>query len=90
MKYKVYRLYYRRWQNRPTQYVDVYAVSAKQAIFFFSRAYGKSFLNACEAFGIDYCYMTDKYEPLGTLNGVNYGLQENTIDGYNMGYHKRE
>lgn len=90
MKYKVYRLYYRRWPNRPTQYVDVYAVSAKQAIFFFSRTYGRSFLNACEAFGIDYCYMTDDYEALDTFKGVSYGLQENAIDGYNMGYHKRE
>ena len=90
MKYKVYRLYYRRWPNRPTQYVDVYAVSAKQAIFFFSRAYGKSFLHACEAWGIDYYYMTEDKEEVGTIKGVNYGLQENTIDGYNMGYHKRE
>ena len=90
MKYKVYRLYYRRWPNRPTQYVDVYAVSAKQALFFFSRTYGKSFLNACEAWGIDYTYQTEDKEELGTIKGVNYGLQENAIDGYNMGYRKRE
>lgn len=90
MKYKVYRLYYRRWYNRPTQYVDVYAVSGKQAIFFFKRRYGEAFVNQCEAFGIDYYYMTDDYEALGSFKGVSYGLQENTIDGYNMGNHKRE
>ena len=90
MKYKVYRLYYRRWYNRPTQYVDVYAVSGKQAVFFFKRRYGERFANQCEAFGIDYYYMTDEYEALGTFKGVNYGLQENTIDAYNVGYYKRE
>ena len=90
MKYKVYRLYYRRWSNRPTQYVDVYAVSAKQAFFFFSRTYGKSFLTDCVDYGIDYYYYTDEYEALGTFKGVSYGLQENTIDGYDMGNHNRE
>ena len=90
MKYIVYRLYYRRWPNRPTQYVDVYAVSAKQAFFFFSRTYGKSFLTACVDYGIDYYYYTDEYEELGTFKGVSYGLQENAIDGYNMGNHKQE
>ena len=90
MKYKVYRLYYRMRYNRPTQYVDVYAVSAKQAFFFFSRTYGKSFLTACVDYGIDYYYFTDEYEEVGTFKGVNYGLQENTIDDYNMGYNKRE
>lgn len=90
MKYKVYRLYYRRWYNRPTQYVDVYAVSGKQAIFFFKRRYGNAFVIQCEAYGIDYYYTTDEYEALGTFKGVNYGLQENTIDAYDMGYYKRE
>lgn len=90
MKYKVYRLYYRRCYNRPTQYVDVYAVSGKQAVFFFKRRYGEAFANKCEAIGIDYYYMTDEYEALGTFKGVSYGLQENTIDGDDVGYNKRE
>lgn len=90
MKYKVYRLYYRRCYNRPTQYVDVYAVSGKQAIFFFERRYGKAFVIQCEAYGIDYYYLTDEHEALGTFKGVNYGLQENTIDADDMGYYKRE
>ena len=86
---KVYRLYYRRFDNRPTQYIDVYAVSGKQAIYFFRRTYGYAFAHACVAYGIDRYYMSDDDEELGTIKGVNYGLQEDTTDADNVGYYIR-
>ena len=86
---KVYRLYYRRWYNRPTQYIDVYAVSGKQAIYFFRRTYGYGFANACIAYGIDRYYKSDDDEELGTIKGVKYGLQEDAVDIDNVGYYIR-
>ena len=86
---KVYRLYYRRFYNRPTQYIDVYAVSGKQAIYFFRRTYGYAFAHDCVAYGIDRYYMSDDDEELGTIKGVNYDLQEDTTDIDNVGYYVR-
>ena len=86
---KVYRLYYRRFYNRPTQYIDVYAVSGKQAIYFFRRTYGYAFTHACVAYGVDRIYQSDDDEDLGTIKGVNYDLQEDTTDTDNVGYYVR-
>ena len=86
---KVYRLYYRRFYNRPTQYIDVYAVSGKQAIYFFRRTYGYAFAHDCVAYGVDRYYMSDDDEELGTIKGVQNGLQENTADIDNVGYYVR-
>ena len=86
---KVYRLYYRRWYYRPTQDVDVYAVSGKQAIYVFRRTYGYAFAHACLAYGVDRFYMSDDDEELGTIKGVHYGLQENSADTDDMGHYIR-
>ena len=86
---KVYRLYYRRFDNRPTQYIDVYAVSGKQAIYFFRRTYGYAFAHDCVAYGVDRFYQSDDDEELGTIKGVQNGLQENSTDIDNVGHYIR-
>ena len=86
---KVYRLYYRRFDNRPTQYIDVYAVSGKQAIYFFRCTYGYAFAHNCVAYGVDRIYQSDDDEELGTIKGVHYDLQESSADTDNVGYYIR-
>ena len=85
---KVYRLYYRRFYNRPTQYIDVYAVSGKQAIYFFRRTYGYAFAHDCVAYGVDRIYQSDD-EEIGTIKGVQNGLQENSTDTDSVGHYIR-
>ena len=69
----VFRIYYRRFENRPTQYVDVWALSKKQAYYFLAQNYGATFFKTCYDVGIDYMRV-DKEEYIGTIKGVRYGL----------------
>ena len=69
----VYRIYYRRFENRPTQYVDVWAVSKRQAYHFLVENYGADFFKQCVDVGVDYA-RTESEEPIGTIKGVRYGL----------------